>query len=360
MTAQEQQMLQGLTDRINQTQLPEKDTDAEQMLQQALKSNPDALYVLAQTVLVQQYALEQAQRQLAEQKTQMEQMRQQQASLPPPQKHATSFLGNLLGLKDDEPARPAPPPPAAPAYAPVPYTPAPGYASPPGYAPGYAPGYGAPMYAQPGFGAAPQGGGFLRSAMQTAAGVAAGALAFEGVESLMHGFGHAAGYGSEFGSGMGGGFGGFGGGGRPEEVINNYYGDAVPGAEHGLHTDKSDFLSSGSGLSGIGSGLGTGGSETLHLDSASAFSSPTFKDADYRPGQDSGSDLSAGGYDAGAGYTDSGSSDTGATEDAAVDESSVDDSASFDDSSSADTDFDSGGDSGGGFDSGGSDDGGNF
>jgi hypothetical protein len=56
--------------------------------------------------------------------------------------------------------------------------------------------------------------------MQTAAGVAAGALAFQGIESLMHGFGHTAGYGSSFG--------GFDSD-RPE-IINNYYGDA---AEHG-------------------------------------------------------------------------------------------------------------------------------
>ena len=33
MTAQEQQMLQGLAERINGTQLPEKDPDAEQYLQ---------------------------------------------------------------------------------------------------------------------------------------------------------------------------------------------------------------------------------------------------------------------------------------------------------------------------------------
>jgi hypothetical protein len=62
---------------------------------------------------------------------------------------------------------------------------------------------------------APQSGGFLRGAMQTAAGVAAGALAFESIEGLMHGFGHAAGYGSGFGS--------FGDD-RPE-IVNNYYGD---------------------------------------------------------------------------------------------------------------------------------------
>jgi hypothetical protein len=62
--------------------------------------------------------------------------------------------------------------------------------------------------------------------------VAAGALAFQGIDSLMHGFGHAAGYGQEFG--------GFGGEGqRPtEEVVNNYYGDS--GGEHGGHDVSAD------------------------------------------------------------------------------------------------------------------------
>ncbi|HTH53249.1 MAG TPA: DUF2076 family protein, partial [Edaphobacter sp.] len=89
MTPQEQEMLQGLIQRVNQTQLSEKDFDAEEMLQQTLGRNPDALYVLAQTVLVQQYALDQAQQQL-------DQLRQQQP------KRATSFLGSLLG-RDEEP-----------------------------------------------------------------------------------------------------------------------------------------------------------------------------------------------------------------------------------------------------------------
>jgi uncharacterized protein len=198
MTPQEQEMLQGLIQRVNQTQLPEKDPDAEQMLQQTLGRNADALYILAQTVLVQQYALDQAQKQLADLRAQAQQP-----------KRATSFLGNLLGQRD-EPASPAPPPPP-PQYATQPqYTPVPGYSAPPAYAPSYG---------------APQGGGFLRSAAQTAAGVAAGALAFEGIESLMHGFGHTAGYGSGLGS--------FGESERPE-VINNYYGDASP-HEHAEH-----------------------------------------------------------------------------------------------------------------------------
>ena len=90
MTPQEQEMLQGLIQRVNQTQLPEKDIDAEQMLQQTLGRNPDALYILAQTVLVQQYALDQAQKQLADLRAQIAAQSQQP-------KHSTSFLGNLLG-----------------------------------------------------------------------------------------------------------------------------------------------------------------------------------------------------------------------------------------------------------------------
>jgi hypothetical protein len=196
MTPQEQQMLQGLIQRVNQTQLQEKDFDAEEMLQQTLGRNPDALYILAQTLLVQQYALDQAQKQL-------EQLRQQQAQQP---QRSSSFLGNLLGRDDSPRATPPPPPPYS----------APQYATAPGYVPAFG---------------APQSGGFLRSAMQTAAGVAAGALAFQGIESLMHGFGHTAGYGSNFG--------GFDSE-RPE-IINNYYGDsAEQGHESHLSPDIED------------------------------------------------------------------------------------------------------------------------
>jgi uncharacterized protein len=198
MTPQEQEMIGGLIDRVQKTQLAEKDMDAEQMLQQGLGQNPDSLYILAQTVLVQKYALDQAQAQLAQAKEQIDQMQQH-----PEPKHATSFLGSLLGRND------APPPPPPPAYSSQP-------AVYPPYAPVSGYGAGAPQYGPPPGG----GGGFLQGALQTAAGVAAGALAFEGVESLMHGFGHAAGYGSEQS------FGGFGGPTqRPEEVVNNYYGD---------------------------------------------------------------------------------------------------------------------------------------
>jgi uncharacterized protein len=209
MTTQEEQMLQSLAERVNTTQLSEKDPEAEQFLQRTLGRNPDALYILAQTVLVQQYALDQAQKQLSDARFQLDQLRQQQQQPKP----ATSFLGGLLG--HNEPSAPPPPPYAQPQFTPVPTS--------------ALPAYGAPQYG------APQSSSFLGTAMQTAAGVAAGALAFEGIESLMHGFGHS---GSGFGGGGfgSGGFGGFGESNRPEEIVNNYYGDASP-HEHAEHTD---------------------------------------------------------------------------------------------------------------------------
>src|SRR5258707_12684197 len=112
MTPQEQEMIGDLIDRVNQTQLTEKDSDAEKMLQQGLGKNPDALYILAQTVLVQKYALEQAQAQLAQAKAQIEQMQQQ-----PEPKRARSFLASLLG-RDEGPAPPPPPPPPPQVYEP--------------------------------------------------------------------------------------------------------------------------------------------------------------------------------------------------------------------------------------------------
>ena len=271
MTPQEQQMLQGLTDRVNQTVLQEKDPEAEQYLTQSLGRNPDALYILAQTVLVQQYALDQAKKQLDEAKQQLAQAQQ----APQPVKH-TSFLGSLLGTDRDDQPRQAPPPP------PQQYQPVQGYSpAQPQYAP--PPQYGQPQYGQPGYGGpVAGGGGFLRGALQTAGGVAAGALAFEGIESLMHGFGEHAGYG---GGGLG--MGGFGGGQPREEVINNYYDGDRPGQE-GVSRDIEDRRYDGqrdfSGQGDQDSDLDTAADDTTDYGSDDSSS-------------DFGSDDSGGGFD---------------------------------------------------------------
>jgi hypothetical protein len=273
MTAQEQQMLQGLVDRINQTKLAEKDSDAEQMIQETLGRNPDALYVMAQTVLVQGYALDQAQKQIADLKAQLSQA-QQHAAEP---RHATSFLGNLLG-RHDEPQAVAPPPPP-PQGAGV----GPGLTYPSG-------GYPIPNAPEP------QGGGFLRSAMQTATGVAAGALAFEGIESLMHGFGHSAGYGTEI---VGPGYGAAGLGGAPrEEIVNNYYGDTSPEphGEASFGEGRRDEASDRYADASSGAGDGARMHDASYVTSGADQSGDDGTNADDMDGT-SGSDYSAQGDD---------------------------------------------------------------
>jgi hypothetical protein len=280
VTPQEEQLINSLMERVNQTQLQEKDPDAEAVLNKGLSSNPDALYILAQSVLIQNIALDQAKAQVAQLQQQVQQARQQPA-------HATSFLGNLLGHHD-------PPPP--PAYKPVQQ----GYAPPPPPPPGYDPQYAQPQYVQSG----PPS--FLRGAMQTAAGVAAGALAFEGVESILHGmggFGHP-GYGmGGFGMGsgmMGGGFE------RPveENVVNNYY-DQPGGQEHHLEQG----------------GLTQGGGQEQHFHETADQGSGQLSDANYvQSGDEQGSfdDNSGGdnlaqddgsGFDEGGGGFDGGGGD---------------------------------------------------
>jgi hypothetical protein len=228
LTPQEEQLLNSLIERLNQTTLQEKDPDAEALLNQKLGGNPDALYMLAQTVLVQNIALEQAKAQVSQLQQQVEQLQQQR----PQPAHTTSFLGRLLGERDDQPA-------------PQQQAPAPGYQQvPQQYAPAQPyPQYGQPQYQQGQY--IPAGGqpSFLRGAMQTAAGVAAGALAFEGVESILHGFGHG-GYGW---GGPGYGMGGFGERPVEETVINNYYDEPGRGVEHSEHhgADQSGFTGGG-------------------------------------------------------------------------------------------------------------------
>ncbi|MGC8549304.1 MAG: DUF2076 domain-containing protein [Acidobacteriaceae bacterium] len=199
MTPQEAQMLQQLVEQVARTPLNEKDPDAEALLKDGLARDPDALYKLAQIVLVQDISLHQAQARIQQLTAEA-----QQQPAPPQPARTSSFLGNLFHR--DEPA-----PSSQPYGGTAPYQPVPNAPPPPQYAqPQYPPPsqYAQPQYAQPS-----EGSSFLRSAATTAAGVAAGALAFEGIESLFH---HGMG---GFGSPMG-----FGGGMPVEEtVINNTY-----------------------------------------------------------------------------------------------------------------------------------------
>lgn len=104
MTPQESQMLDDLVRKVEGTQLTEKDPDAEALINDGLARDPDALYKLAQTVLIQNMALDQA-------RAQMQRMQQQLQAPPPQPARATSFLGGLL--HHNQPQNPPPPAPVS-------------------------------------------------------------------------------------------------------------------------------------------------------------------------------------------------------------------------------------------------------
>jgi hypothetical protein len=243
MTPEERQMLGNLFERVKTAGATPRDADAEAFINDAVRAAPFAPYVMAQTVLVQQQALEAAARRISD----LEGAQRQGAEQG--QEHG-SFLGNLGKTIFGGGAPAAPPRPSydASAYQRGP-APAPGqgqaYAPPPppqGYPPppqGYPPQPG-PWGAQP----QPQGGGFLQNAASTAAGVAGGVA----LGNLLGGLfsGHSGG--GLFGGGGGvGGAGLFGGGaGAPEvtETVNNYY-------ENPPERGNADFQQSDPGAPGV-------------------------------------------------------------------------------------------------------------
>jgi len=148
MQQQERDLIADLFGRLQQYENQPRDPEAERLIASYVARQPASPYLLVQTVLVQEEALKQAKARIAELES-----RASQAS------GQGSFLGNAPRGPWGSPAGA----PAAPAPTPAPASP---------------------------WGAAPQaaaGGGFLRSALTTAAGVAGGALLFEGIRNM---FGH--------------------------------------------------------------------------------------------------------------------------------------------------------------------------
>jgi hypothetical protein len=60
MTPEERQLIAGLFDRMRSYGLPDKDREAEALINQSVRANPDAPYMLVQSVLVQEQALQAA------------------------------------------------------------------------------------------------------------------------------------------------------------------------------------------------------------------------------------------------------------------------------------------------------------
>jgi uncharacterized protein len=218
MSPEERQLLVGLFERTRSAAASPRDQEAEAFINDQVKVQPAAPYLLTQTVIVQEHALQGANQRIQQLEAQVKELEAKA------QNGAGSFLGGLLvggaaapGLSAPPRPRPAPPPgydqPQGGPWGAQPYyVPQGGYAPPPGYA------------QQP---AAPAGGGFLKGALGMAAGVAGGALLANSIQGLFHGGA----------GGMGGLAGGnlaIGSGHEPathETVVNNYYGDAAQGQD---------------------------------------------------------------------------------------------------------------------------------
>jgi hypothetical protein len=88
MTPEERQMLASLFERVGSTASTPRDPQAETFIADAVRALPFAPYVLAQTVLVQQQALENASRRLAELEAQAKAAPQEETRAPRPRRRA--------------------------------------------------------------------------------------------------------------------------------------------------------------------------------------------------------------------------------------------------------------------------------
>lgn len=167
MTPQERRLIEDLFDRMGRFGTPDKDRDAEALIHQRLRAMPDAAYMLTQSVLVQEEALEAANQRLLELEDRLREL-EEGADAPP--RRAGGFLGGgAFGQRwrNEEEARPSSVPQVGARATPSTYQ-RPQASSAPPPAP-----------------ASAAEGGFMRSAMATAAGVAGGVLVAESIRNMM-------------------------------------------------------------------------------------------------------------------------------------------------------------------------------
>ncbi len=143
MQSEERDLIAGLFGRLRGFEAQPRDPEAERLIAQSIANQPGAPYLLVQTVLVQEQALKGAQARIAE-------LEAKTAAQPAPGFLASAPRLGPWGNASVPPTQPVQQAPSAPAFAPQ-----------------------------------AAGGGFLRQAMMTAAGVAGGALLFEGIRNMM-------------------------------------------------------------------------------------------------------------------------------------------------------------------------------
>ena len=169
MENQERELITGLFGRLQPFEAQPRDAEAEALIRDLAARQPASPYLLVQAVLVQEHALKAAQERIAELEAKV--------AAAPAAAAGGGFLGSAPKIGPWGAASSAAPaaqaatvqPPTSQSLAPRPSVPS----------------TRSPLQAavsQP-----PAGGGFLRTAMATAAGVAGGALLFEGIRNLMGG-----------------------------------------------------------------------------------------------------------------------------------------------------------------------------
>lgn len=220
MSPEERQLLTQLFDRVRQASSTPRDREVESLIEGEVRSQPYATYYLAQAVIIQEKGLEAATAKIKDLEAEIGHLQaelsraqaQTQSQAP-----ATSggFLGGISSIFGGGNSAPAPAParPAGP-WGSVPAAPQQsrgyddyGRNAPPQQSGGWA---------QPAA-AAPAGGGFLRGALTTAAGVAGGVLVADAVRDIFSS--HGGGFGNMLGAG--GGLAGMGGAPMEETIINN-------------------------------------------------------------------------------------------------------------------------------------------
>jgi len=189
MTPDEQRMIQDLFQRLTSQGPVAKDPQADRVIADALRSNRDAGYMLVQTTLVYEHQMEEQEARIRDLEDQIAQLQQERAA-PAPQAGGGSFLGGRIGSARSGSVPGVAARDAAPSASPwssAPQARQTVYQQP---APQRGGMFGGNQ-PQQGYGqqpqAAPQGGGFLRSALTTAAGVAGGMMVANSLSGLFGG-----------------------------------------------------------------------------------------------------------------------------------------------------------------------------
>lgn len=149
MNPQEKVQLEQFLQQLNSTQAGAKDSDADVLIAESVKKQPDASYLLVQRAMGLEMALQVAQKQMAEMQAQIDQTNQ--ANKP-----SSGFLSGINSWGRAAPAQ------AAPANAMAAAKPAVGAAQPSAW-----------------------GSGMLGAIATTAIGVVAGSMLYQGIQSMM-------------------------------------------------------------------------------------------------------------------------------------------------------------------------------